>query len=81
MKTQEEILLKQLNINTMNELKDYIEKELQSLDRGIVATPDTRENLEAFAKANNGSADILLMQMSMNYGYKLALENLKELIP
>lgn len=64
----------------MNELKDYIEKELKSLDRGIVATPDTRENLEAFAKANNGSSDILLMQMSMNYGYKLALENLKELI-
>lgn len=65
----------------MNELKDYIEEELKSLDGGIVATPDTRENLEAFAKANNGSADILLMQMSMNYGYKLALENLKQLIP
>jgi hypothetical protein len=64
----------------MTELQDYIEKELKSLDRGIVATPDTREHLEAFAKANNGSADILLMQMSMNYGYKIALENLKELI-
>ena len=60
----------------MNELKDYIEKELKSLDRGIVATPDTREHLESFAKANNGSMDILLMQMSMNYGYKIALENL-----
>ena len=64
----------------MNELKNYIEKELKSLDRGIVATPDTREHLENFAKANKGSMDILLMQMSMNYGYKIALESLKELI-
>lgn len=64
----------------MTELQDYIEKELKSLDRGIVATPDTRENLEAFAKANNGSMDIILMQMAMNYGYKLALENLKNYI-
>lgn len=64
----------------MNELQNYIEKELKSLDRGIVATPDTREQLENFAKANNGSMDIILMQMAMNYGYKLALENLKEQI-
>ena len=80
MKTQEEMLLKQLNINIMTELQDYIKKELQSLDRGIVATPESRENLEAFAKANNGSMDIILMQMAMNYGYKLALENLKDYI-
>jgi hypothetical protein len=64
----------------MNELQDYINKELASLDRGLVATPKTREHLESFAKANQGSMDILLMQMSMNYGYKIALENLKELI-
>lgn len=64
----------------MSELQDYIEKELKSLDRGIVATPESRENLEAFAKANNGSMDIILMQMAMNYGYKLALENLKNYI-
>lgn len=64
----------------MTELQDYIEKELQSLDRGIVATPDTRDHLEAFAKANNGSLDIILMQMAINYGYKLALENLKQSI-
>lgn len=64
----------------MTELQDYIKKELQSLDRGIVATPESRENLEAFAKANNGSMDIILMQMAMNYGYKLALENLKDYI-
>ena len=64
----------------MNELQDYINKELASLDRGLVATPKTREYLESFAKANQGSMDILLMQMAMNYGYKIALENLKELI-
>ena len=61
----------------MSEIKNYIEKELKQLDRSIVATPDEREQLESFAKANHGSMDIVLMQMSMNFGYKLALENLK----
>jgi hypothetical protein len=60
----------------MNELKEYIDKELKSLDRGLVATPQTREHLESFAKANQGSMDILLMQMAINYGYKIALENI-----
>ena len=64
----------------MEKLEDYINNELASLDRGLVATPETRENLESFAKANQGSMDILLMQMAINYGYKIALENLKELI-
>ncbi len=32
----------------METLQDYIEKELKSLDRGIVATPDTREHLENY---------------------------------
>lgn len=61
----------------METLQDYINKELASLDRGIVATPESREYLESFAKANQGSMDILLMQMAINYGYKIALENLK----
>lgn len=61
----------------MEKLEDYINKELASLDRGLVATPKTRDNLESFAKANQGSMDILLMQMAINYGYKIALENLK----
>ena len=61
------------NIN----MKDYITQELAALDRGIVATPRTREDLELMAKTNNGSSDILLMQMAINYGYKLALENLE----
>jgi hypothetical protein len=64
----------------MEKLKDYINKELASLDRGLVATPQTREHLESFAKANQGSMDILLMQMAINYGYKIALENLKNQI-
>jgi hypothetical protein len=58
-------------------MKDYITQELSMLNRSIVATPHTKEDLESFAKANNGCSDILLMQMSMQYGYKLALENLE----
>ena len=59
------------------DMKDYIKSELAMLDRGIVATPRTREDLELMAKTNNGRSDILLMQMAINYGYKLALENLE----
>ena len=58
-------------------MKEYIKSELAMLDRGIVATPRTRDDLMSFAKANQGSSDILLMQMAMQYGYKLALENLE----
>ena len=64
-----------MNVKKLNE---YFASEFKMLDRGIVATPNSRENLESFAKANNGSMDILLMQMAMNYGYKIALENVKE---
>ena len=56
----------------MNKLNDYIEQELTLLSRGIVATP-TEEYLESFTKANHGSSDYLLMQMSKQLGYKLAL--------
>ena len=62
----------------MSNLEKFITGELRSLDRGIVATPNTRQDLEAFAKANNGSMDILLMQMAMNFGYKIALENVQD---
>ena len=58
-------------------MKDYIKSELAMLDRGIVATPQNIEHLMSFAKANNGSSDVLLAQMAINYGYKLALENLQ----
>tara|TARA_R110002020_G_scaffold360279_1_gene572922 strand:- start:109 stop:303 length:195 start_codon:yes stop_codon:yes gene_type:complete len=59
-------------------IQDYIKDEMSKLDRGIVATPQNREYLESFAKANQGSMDLLLMQMAMNFGYKMALENVQE---
>ena len=59
-------------------MEKFFEEQFRMLDRGIVATPSTREDLEAFAKANNGSMDILLMQMAMNFGYKMAMENVQE---
>ena len=59
-------------------IQDYIKDELSKLDRGIVATPKDREYLESFAKANQGSMDLLLMQMAMNFGYKIALENVQD---
>jgi len=59
-------------------IQDYITDELGKLDRSIVATPRDREYLESFAKANHGSMDLLLMQMAMNFGYKIALENIQE---
>jgi hypothetical protein len=31
-----------------------------------------------FAQANHGTNDFLLMQMAKNYGYKLALLNIKD---
>ena len=64
------------SISTM-EIQKYINEEMAMLDRGIVATPADREYLESFAKANNGSMDLLLMQMAINFGYKIALENLQ----
>ena len=59
-------------------LKEYVNQELKQMDRGIVATPKNREYLESFANANQGSMDILLMQMSINFGYKIALENVAD---
>ena len=56
---------------------DLIDNELKSMKRSIVATPDTRAQLERFADANQGSSDMVLMQMAIQFGYKLALENLQ----
>jgi len=58
-------------------MKEYINNQLELLDKGIVATP-TYEYLNDFTKANNGSNDLLLMQMAKNFGYKLALLNIKD---
>ena len=59
-------------------MKEFFEAQFKMLNRGLVATPNSREDLEAFAKANQGSMDILLMQMAINFGYKIALENVQE---
>ena len=59
-------------------MKEFLERELFSMNRGLVATPNTREDLESFAKSNGGSMDIVLMQMAINFGYKIALENVQE---
>ncbi len=57
------------------EIKEILNQELKKVKRSLVATPETRENLDAFAKANNGSNDPLLTQLAVNYGYKIALQN------
>lgn len=57
---------------------EIIQDQLAKLERGIVATPKTSEDLIAFAKANQGSMDMILMQMAMQYGMKRALEFLAE---
>lgn len=58
-------------------IENFIKDQYQMLDRGIVATPADRDYLERFAQANGGSADLLLMQLAMNFGYKLAIEELE----
>ena len=59
---------------------ELINKELTTFDRSIVATPKDRAALDAFAKANQGSADILLTQMAVQFGYNEALKRIKRLI-
>jgi len=59
-------------------MEDFFKAQFRMLDRGIVATPNSREDLDSFAKANGGSMDVLLVQMAVNYGYKIALENVQE---
>jgi hypothetical protein len=61
-------------------IMEFVEGRLNQLDRGVVATPNSRENLESFAKANHGSMDILLMQMAINFGYKMAMEDIAEIV-
>tara|TARA_Y100000385_G_C12816471_1_gene518438 strand:- start:340 stop:540 length:201 start_codon:yes stop_codon:yes gene_type:complete len=61
----------------MKNVNTFIEVELAKLGRGIVATP-SEDYLDKFTDANQGSNDFLLMQMSKQYGYKLALLNIRE---
>jgi len=62
----------------MNKVTEYINKELKKMDRHIVATPESRKNLDSFSKANQGSNDMVLTQLAVNYGYKIALENIAD---
>lgn len=61
----------------LEKLENFINARLTTLERGIVATPDMKF-LEMFAKANHGSNDYLLMQMAIQVGYKMALEDVAE---
>lgn len=61
-------------------LSEYVEKMLECLDRSIIATPEDLDTLEAFAKANHGSSDILLMHMAIQYGMKIAFQSLQSVM-
>lgn len=63
----------------MESVKEYIKEMLGDMDAGVVATPNEKY-LEEFSAANNGSNDFLLMQMSKQYGFKLGLESVLEVI-
>ena len=58
-----------------NPLLEYVNDELSKLDRGIVATP-SEDYLDKFSNSIEGG--FLLMQMSKQYGYKLAMEEMKD---
>jgi len=64
----------------MKDVKVFVEVMLKGLDRGVVATPESFAQLEAFAKANNGSQDAVLMQMAIQYGMKIAFEGVQSTI-
>ena len=67
-----------MSVDTVTDVRDYIASEIKVLDCVLVATPETRENLDAFAKSNQGSMDHLLTQMAVQYGYKIAMQNVLE---
>tara|TARA_R110002049_G_scaffold139946_1_gene300746 strand:- start:312 stop:536 length:225 start_codon:yes stop_codon:yes gene_type:complete len=67
-------------MTTEKQVLDLIDKELKSMERGIVATPGTRAQLESFAQANQGSMDIVLMQMAIQFGYAMALQTIQDQI-
>ena len=55
-----------------------IQKQLEKLERGIVATPACFEDLRSFARANGGNMDMLLVHQAMKYGMKIALQNIAD---
>jgi len=62
----------------MEQLKHYIKGLKKGLDKSIVATPTTREDLERFANSCGGSGTLVAMQMAIQYGYQMALESVEE---
>jgi hypothetical protein len=64
----------------MNRVNKIIDEELTMFNKGIVATPQDRAALDSFAKANQGSSDIILTQMAVQFGYNEALKRIKRLI-
>ena len=72
-------IVKQVKIKYMEKVMEFVHGRMSELNRGIVATPDNLENLESFAKANQGSMDFLLMQMAIQYGYKMAMEDITDI--
>ena len=72
-------IVKQVKIKYMEKVMEFVHGRMSELNRGIVATPDNLENLESFAKANQGFMDFLLMQMAIQYGYKMAMEDITDI--
>jgi len=72
--------LDELNkLSTEDLLREFIDSHTKDLSRSIVATP-TSEYLDEFAMANQGSSDLLLIQMAKQYGAKLIIDELSNLI-
>ncbi len=61
----------------MKDVKEFVEGMMKNLERGFIATPESQEQLEAFAKANNGSMDLVLMQMAIQFGMKIAFQSVQ----
>ena len=61
----------------MTKTKEFIQTQLKTLDRSFIATPESADVLEAFARANNGSMDIVLMQMAIQFGMKIAFQSVQ----
>ena len=58
----------------IDKIKEYITAEQNKLERSIIATPASMEDLDAFCKANNGSNDVVLQHMAIQFGYKMAMQ-------
>jgi len=61
----------------MKDVKEFVEGMQKNLKQGIIATPESQDQLLAFAKANNGSADLVLMQMAIQFGMKIAFQSVQ----